>query len=87
MSPNEILFLSDNVKEVDAALAAGMEAILVDRPGNAAVSEEDRARLHVIQSLDEVDLLEHGMNDDSTLSTSELESSPGSAPEDSKDGK
>lgn len=51
-----MLFLSDNVKEVDAAIAAGMKFMLVDRPGNAPVSDEDRARLEVVQTLDEVKL-------------------------------
>lgn len=52
--PGAILFLSDNVKEVDAALASGMKSILVDRPGNAEVSKEDRERLAVVQSLADI---------------------------------
>lgn len=42
------LFLSDNVKEIAAAKEAGMEAFVVDRPGNAPLSEEDRASHRVI---------------------------------------
>lgn len=48
------LFLSDNVKEVDAAHEAGMQASLVDRPGNAPLSSEDKARVHVITSFEQV---------------------------------
>lgn len=51
-----MLFLSDNVKEVDAAEAAGMPVVLVDRPGNAPVSKGDRERLRVVDSLSEVGL-------------------------------
>ena len=51
-----MLFLSDNVKEVDAALKAGMLPLIVDRPGNAPVSEEDRSRLNSVNSLDEIKL-------------------------------
>ncbi|CZT19107.1 related to Enolase-phosphatase E1 [Ramularia collo-cygni] len=55
-NPEEILFLSDNVKEVDAAVHGGMKSILVDRPGNAEVSREDRERLTVVQSLGDINL-------------------------------
>lgn len=34
------LFLSDNIKEVDAAIAAGMQSYPVVRPGNAALPAE-----------------------------------------------
>ena len=48
------LFLSDNVKEVAAALEAGMSSCVVDRPGNAELSEQDRARYKMITSFDEI---------------------------------
>ncbi|KAJ6263999.1 hypothetical protein Dda_0138 [Drechslerella dactyloides] len=38
------VFLTDNVKEVEAATAAGMHARIVEREGNAPVSEEDVRR-------------------------------------------
>lgn len=56
LTPGDMLFLSDNVKEVDAAAAANMQALMVDRPGNAPILEADRARLTVVQSLDEISL-------------------------------
>jgi enolase-phosphatase E1 len=56
VDPEGVLFLSDNVKEVDAAIAAGMRSKLVDRPGNAPLSDADRDRLEVVESLEEVDL-------------------------------
>lgn len=34
-APSSWLFLSDNVKEVDAAKAAGLQSFVVQRPGNA----------------------------------------------------
>ena len=66
MQPSEILFLSDNVKEIDAALEASMKAILVDRAGNAPVPDADRARLNVVESLDEVTLAEETNDEEAT---------------------
>ena len=51
------MFLSDNVKEVDAAVEAGMQSLLVDRPGNAPVTEDDRIRLSIVESLDDISLV------------------------------
>ena len=51
---SETLFLSDNIKEIDAAVEADLKAILVDRPGNAPVSEADRERMEIVQSLGEM---------------------------------
>ncbi|MEZ4458880.1 MAG: acireductone synthase [bacterium] len=34
VNPSEICFLTDNVHEADAAVAAGMSAYVLDRPGN-----------------------------------------------------
>ncbi|KAF2836908.1 2,3-diketo-5-methylthio-1-phosphopentane phosphatase [Patellaria atrata CBS 101060] len=50
----EVLFLSDNVNEVRAALHAGLDAAVVNRPGNAPLSMEDENDLLVIESLDEI---------------------------------
>lgn len=57
----KILFLSDNVKEVDAAIEAGMHSLVLDRPGNNPLFEADRERLKVVTSLDEVngELVQH----------------------------
>lgn len=59
ISTNDILFLSDNVKEVDAAGAAGMHSLMVERPGNAPLSDSDRDRLTIIESLEAVDLSQY----------------------------
>lgn len=45
---NTWLFLSDNVKEVDAARQAGMQAAVVVRPGNAELSADESARNTVV---------------------------------------
>ncbi|KAK0251388.1 enolase-phosphatase E1 [Friedmanniomyces endolithicus] len=52
------LFLTDNVGEYDAAASAGLRVILLDRPGNAPVSAADMARMDVVQSLDDIELVE-----------------------------
>ncbi|KAK3692782.1 enolase-phosphatase E1 [Podospora appendiculata] len=55
----EWLFLSDNVKEVEAAKRAGMQSYIVERPGNADLSEESRQQHTVIKSFDELANAEH----------------------------
>jgi enolase-phosphatase E1 len=47
-----VLFLSDNTKEIEAALAAGLVAIVVERPGNAPLSSDERATYEVISNFD-----------------------------------
>ena len=53
-SPAHILFLSDNVLEVRAALAAGMRACVVVREGNAPLTEDDVLGLAVVRDFGEV---------------------------------
>jgi enolase-phosphatase E1 len=55
-APQEILFLSDNVKEVRAALESGIQAVVVDRPGNAPLSRADRDELGVVESFEHIHL-------------------------------
>ncbi|KIV84274.1 2,3-diketo-5-methylthio-1-phosphopentane phosphatase [Exophiala sideris] len=54
--PKEILFLSDNVKEVRASIEAGMIAKVVDRPGNAPLSDADGKELEVVESFEQLGL-------------------------------
>ncbi|KIW71852.1 2,3-diketo-5-methylthio-1-phosphopentane phosphatase, variant [Phialophora macrospora] len=54
--PEEILFLSDNVKEVRAAIGAKFHAVVVDRPGNAPLSDADREEFQVVESFEQLDL-------------------------------
>lgn len=54
-SPNEWLFLSDNVSEVDAAIQAGMQSVVVQRPGNAPLPVEIPKRLRVIETFESLD--------------------------------
>ncbi len=51
---SEWLFLSDNVKEVEAAKQAGMQSFIVDRPGNAEYSDETRRQHRVIRTFEEL---------------------------------
>ncbi|KXJ94330.1 enolase-phosphatase E1 [Microdochium bolleyi] len=51
----EWLFLSDNVQEVDAAIAAGMRSLVVQRPGNAALPTQVIEQYPVIESFDLLD--------------------------------
>lgn len=55
LSPSQWLFVSDNVKEVDAAIEAGMQSVAIQRPGNAELSAGVYERLHVIATLDALD--------------------------------
>jgi enolase-phosphatase E1 len=56
LSPGAILFLSDNVKEVGAAIAAGMKSLVVDRPGNAVLSADDQKRFEVVDTFEKITL-------------------------------
>ncbi|KAF2180242.1 2,3-diketo-5-methylthio-1-phosphopentane phosphatase [Zopfia rhizophila CBS 207.26] len=51
VQPSAVTFLTDNVKEAIAATEAGVYTMLVDRPGNAALSTETRERFAVIEKL------------------------------------
>jgi enolase-phosphatase E1 len=55
----DILFLSDNTKEVEAALTAGMQAAVVCRPGNAPLTEQERSKYRLIHSFDEIIKMMH----------------------------
>ena len=48
------LFLSDNVREVEAAREAGMQSVVVERPGNAEVGGEERRVHRVVGSFEEL---------------------------------
>jgi enolase-phosphatase E1 len=48
---SKVTFLTDNVKEAEAAMEANVQSVVVDRPGNAPLSEESRAKYPVIQQL------------------------------------
>ncbi|RDW89451.1 hypothetical protein BP6252_01483 [Coleophoma cylindrospora] len=52
----EWFFLSDNVKEVEAAKEAGMQAAVVVREGNAPLTEGEHNRHFIIERFDEIDL-------------------------------
>jgi enolase-phosphatase E1 len=50
----EWLFLSDNVKETEAAAKAGMQSFVVHRPGNPELPLDISDRYRVIKSFDEI---------------------------------
>lgn len=54
--PQEVLFLSDNVKEIKAAKEAGLKAYVADRPGNAPLTEEDKKANVVVDTFANIDL-------------------------------
>ncbi|KAI9784948.1 MAG: enolase-phosphatase E1 [Geoglossum umbratile] len=55
----EWLFLSDNAKEVAAAMDAGMEAVVIVRPGNAPLTEDEDNDYRVIGDFDLITKLLH----------------------------
>ncbi|KAI5959538.1 UTR4 [Candida theae] len=55
-NPQSVLFLSDNVEEVKAAIRAGMNSYIVIRDGNAPISDEDKSKHKTIYSLSELEL-------------------------------
>lgn len=56
-APTSWLFLSDNVKEVEAAKAAGMKSFIVQRPGNSDLPSDVETQHKVISSFDEISSL------------------------------
>ncbi|KAI1429406.1 HAD-like domain-containing protein [Xylaria sp. FL1777] len=50
----EWLFLSDNAKEVDAAIAAGMQSMVVQRPGNPELPPDVIGRFPIIESFEQI---------------------------------
>lgn len=52
----EWCFFSDNVKEIEASTAAGMQAVLTFRPGNAEVAEVEKAKYRRCDSFEAVKL-------------------------------
>ncbi|CAO3563937.1 unnamed protein product [Mortierella alpina] len=54
VDPERALFLSDNIHEINAAKKAGFQAVVVDRPGNDHLSDEDRASNIVVKSFSDI---------------------------------
>lgn len=51
---DKVLFLSDNVKEIEAAKKAGLRAYVAERPGNADLTEKQRKENVVKTSFEDV---------------------------------
>ncbi|KAK4505991.1 hypothetical protein PRZ48_003956 [Zasmidium cellare] len=56
LQPEEILFFSDNVKEIEAAIQAKMQTVLVDRPGNAPLDKVETEKYRLVESFEEIGL-------------------------------
>lgn len=56
-SPEQTLFFTDSVLEHEAAVSAGLKAVLLIRPGNAPVSDRDRERLVVRYNLEQIKIV------------------------------
>ncbi|XP_055526472.1 enolase-phosphatase E1 isoform X2 [Wyeomyia smithii] len=54
VSAEEALFLTDIIAEAKAAKEAGLNVVLLDRPGNAELSEDDRKEFTVISSFTDI---------------------------------
>lgn len=52
-SPEKVLFFSDNVDEIRAAKAAGLNALIVHRPGNNPVSNDDAQQFGLITNFNQ----------------------------------
>lgn len=52
---DRFLFLSDNVKEVEAAITAGMRSVVVQRPGNADLSPEVYENHDVVETFKSIE--------------------------------
>ncbi|XP_015788967.1 enolase-phosphatase E1-like [Tetranychus urticae] len=54
---DSILFLTDNVKEAKAALQAGCKALLVVRPGNKPLTENEKTEFKTIKSFKDINIV------------------------------
>jgi enolase-phosphatase E1 len=50
-APNQFLFISDAVKEIEAARSAGMQAILCERDGRASSPQSAQAMIHTFDDV------------------------------------
>ncbi|KAM4810317.1 enolase-phosphatase E1 isoform 2-T2 [Rhinophrynus dorsalis] len=55
-SPENILFLTDITKEAKAAKDAGVHVAVVVRPGNAALTDEEKSGYHLMTSFSQIAL-------------------------------
>ncbi|XP_044160709.1 enolase-phosphatase E1 isoform X1 [Bufo gargarizans] len=55
-STGNILFLTDITKEAEAARTAGVHVALAVRPGNAALTDEEKSEYHLIPSFHQLQL-------------------------------
>ncbi|KAI4596348.1 enolase-phosphatase E1 [Pestalotiopsis sp. 9143b] len=53
--PGQFLFLSDNAKEVEAAIKAGMRSVVVQRPGNAELAPEVYDKYDVVETFQSIE--------------------------------
>ncbi|XP_058465775.1 enolase-phosphatase E1 [Malaya genurostris] len=54
VSAEEALFLTDVIAEAKAAKEAGLNVVVLDRPGNAELSDDDRSAFTVISSFTDI---------------------------------
>ncbi|KAL5273741.1 ENOPH1 family protein [Megaselia abdita] len=52
----DAVFFTDIVNEAEAATKAGIRAIILSRPGNASLTDDDKEKYSVISSFDEIKL-------------------------------
>ncbi|KAM3940354.1 enolase-phosphatase E1 isoform 2-T2 [Leptodactylus fuscus] len=53
---DNILFLTDVIYEAEAAREAGVHVAVAVRPGNAALTDEEKSKFHLITSFDQLNL-------------------------------
>lgn len=52
--PENVVFLTDIVKEASAAKEAGVKSILLERPGNAPLTDDDKSNFPIVKSFAEI---------------------------------
>ncbi|XP_017467685.1 PREDICTED: enolase-phosphatase E1 [Rhagoletis zephyria] len=52
LSSKDILFLTDVVKEAEAARDAGMQVVILNRPGNAPLTDDDKIAFTIADTFD-----------------------------------
>ena len=61
-NPHFWLFCSDRPSEIKAAEAAGMQGVVILRPGNTPLTDTERVEYRVVESFDQLDVQQWRIN-------------------------
>nr|XP_013098691.1 unnamed protein product [Stomoxys calcitrans] len=54
--PADILFLTDVIKEAEAARQAGLQTVILSRPGNAPLTDDDKSQFTIVEDFEKLNV-------------------------------